>query len=279
MRKTSTRRTFIKTTFVKTVTAAGCAPTVLSTAQATAPIQESPLTPLRFAIASDGHFGQAETNYAKFHEEMMVWLNEEKSGKGLDFVIFNGDLIHNEPRFLPQVKEHYDRLDAPYFVTKGNHDMTTREHWEDTWGYGENHDFEKGDCAFLLGTTSNARGDYLSVNIDWLKERLSHYEEKRHIFGFFHISQRKVTKHGIDSPDASSLLESTPNVAAVFHGHDHDVDGVIYSNERAYFYDGHMGGNWGTNYRGYRIVEVAPEGKVSTYQCNPAAFLVNKATL
>ena len=85
--------------------------------------------------------------------------------------------------------------------------------------------------------------------------------------------------HGIDCPEVSSLLESTPNVAAVFHGHDHDIDTFIYSNERAYLFDGHVGGNWGTNYRGYRIVEVDQEGKVSTYQCNPRAFIVNKTKL
>jgi len=230
-------------------------------------------------VASDGHFGQEETNYEKFHEEMMEWLNEENKGKGLDFVIFNGDLIHNEPKFLPEVKAYYDRLDVPYFTAKGNHDMASPEQWEETWGYGENYDFEKGDSAFLLGTTSNVEGEYLSVNIDWLKGRLSHYSEKRHIFAFFHISQRKVTRHGIDSPEVSSLLESTPNITAVFHGHDHDVDGFIYDNERAYLFDGHMGGSWGTNYRGYRIVEVDQEGKVRTYQCNPQAFVVNKTSL
>ncbi len=274
MSKKTTRRTFIKA-----ASTAVCASTVLSTVQSASVAQPPPPTPLRFAIASDGHFGQAETNFVKFHEEMMEWLNEENRGKGLDFVIFNGDLIHNEPRFLPQVKEYYDRLDVPYFTAKGNHDMTSAEQWEKVWGYGENHDFEKGDSAFLIGTTSNVEGEYLSVNIDWLKERLSHYREKRHIFAFFHISQRKVTQHGIDSPEVSSLLESTPNVAAVFHGHDHAIDTFIYANERAYLFDGHMGGSWGTNYRGYRIVEVDQEGTISTYQCNPRAFIVNKTNL
>ncbi len=274
MAKKSTRRTFIKT-----VSTAILVSPALSTIRSVAGAQDTPPTPLRFAVASVGHFGQPGTNYQRFHEEMMEWLIEEKKGKGLDFVIFNGDLIHNEPEFLPQVKEYYDRLDVPYFVTKGNHDMASAKQWEEVWGYGENHDFDKGDCAFLLGTTSNVEGEYLCVNIDWLKERLAHYREKRHIFAFFHISQHKVTKHGIDCPDVSSLLESTPNVAAVFHGHDHDIDSFIYSNERAYLFDGHIGGNWGTNYRGYRIVEVDQEGTVSTYQCNPEAFIVNKAKL
>ena len=88
-----------------------------------------------------------------------------------------------------------------------------------------------------------------------------------------------MTKYGIDCLEVSSLLETTPNVAAVFHGHDHDVDGCIYSNERAYLFDGHIGGDWGTNYRGYRIVEIDRQGNVGTYQCNPQAFIVNTAEL
>jgi hypothetical protein len=39
-----------------------------------------------------------------------------------------------------------------------------------------------------------------------------------------------------------------------------------------------MGGSWGTNYRGYRIVEVQREGRIRTYQCNPQAFYVNAAS-
>ena len=92
-------------TFIKAISGAVCASPFMLAAQSAAGGQAQLLTPLRFVVASDGHFGQPDTNYEKFHEEMMEWLNEEHRGKGLDFVVFNGDLIHNEPRLLPQVRE------------------------------------------------------------------------------------------------------------------------------------------------------------------------------
>jgi hypothetical protein len=210
---------------------------------------------------------------------MIGWLNEENLGKGLDFVVLNGDLIHDQPEFLPQVKAYWDRLDVPYFVTKGNHDKVSGAVWESTWGYRENSEFERGEYGFLLGTTSNEQGDYLCADIDWLKSALQKYQGKKGVFVFLHINQNKVTRHGVACSEVAALLEGTKNVRAVFNGHDHDVDNVIYSNDRAYLFDGHVGGSWGTNYRGYRIVEADEQGRVRTYQCNPAAFYVNGRTL
>ncbi len=242
--------------------------------------QASPRTrALRLAVASDGHFGQPETDFRRFHRELVLWLNEESRGKGLDFVIFNGDLIHDDPRFLPQVKMAYDGLKVPYLVTKGNHDMASSQEWKKTWGYEENHAFVRDSFAFLLVSTSNEEGKYLCANADWLSDQLAVYKEKTKIFVFMHINQNGVTRHAVSCPEVSALLQQTPNVAAIFHGHDHDQDNVIYQNGRAYFFDGHMGGSWGTSYRGYRIVEVDDAGGVLTYQCNPQAFYVNSARI
>jgi 3',5'-cyclic AMP phosphodiesterase CpdA len=241
-------------------------------------VVQSPL-PVRFAIASDGHFGQPDTDYERFHSEMTEWLNFEARLRGLDFVVFNGDLIHDQPEFLPLVKDRFSKLQIPYYAVKGNHDKVTASVWEQTWGYGQNHGFAKGDYAFLLGTTSNENGDYLCADLDWFKAELKKYADKKGIFVFLHICQHSFTRHGISCPEINNLLESTQNVAAVFHGHDHDMDNVVYSNGRAYFFDGHMGGSWGTNYRGYRIVEIAPDGGIGTYQCNPAAYFVNRSRI
>jgi len=72
----------------------------------------------------------------------------------------------------------------------------------------------------------------------------------------------------VDSPETVSLLHSYPNVKAVFHGHDHNLDAVFYTNKLPHFFDSHIGGNWGTSYRGYRIVEVDEANKITTYQVN-----------
>jgi len=272
-----TRRTN-RRTFLSSAVALASAPIVLSAGSAGAAAQKS-VSKLRFAVLSDGHFGQPDTDYTRFHDRMVAWLKNEQRGKGLDFVILNGDLIHNDPEFLPQVKTFYDRLEIPYFAVKGNHDMVSPSLWAKTWGYEENHHFEKGDAAFLLGSTSNEKGDYLCADHAWLQKTLSKFAEKKWIFLFLHISQHKFTRHGIDCPKVTELIEKTANLTAVFHGHDHDLDNVIFWNGKSYFFDGHFGGSWGTNYRGYRIVEINADDQVLTYQCNPEAFIVNSRSI
>ena len=59
---------------------------------------------LRFALASDGHYGQPDTNYAFHHDNMVDWLNKEQVSREFDFTVINGDLFHNDPSFLPKVK-------------------------------------------------------------------------------------------------------------------------------------------------------------------------------
>lgn len=226
---------------------------------------------MRFAVASDGHYGQPQTDFDKFHTDLVRWLNQEKLQKGLDFVVFNGDLIHNEPTLLYDVKTAYKRLTLPFYVTRGNHDQVGADVWEGTWGYPPNHSFARGEYAFVLGDTSNEKGEYLCPDINWLRSELARYKDKKGIFVFLHIPPAKWSPHGVDCPDVRELLEKTPNVKAIFHGHDHDEDGKKMSGGKPYFFDGHFGGGWGTTYKGYRIVEIREDGSWQSYQYNPAA--------
>src|ERR1700712_1819226 len=59
---------------------------------------------LRFALASDIHYGQPETDFALHTGNMIKWLNEDHIKNHLDFVIVNGDLVHNRPDLLPEIK-------------------------------------------------------------------------------------------------------------------------------------------------------------------------------
>jgi len=224
---------------------------------------------LRFAVASDGHFGQPDTPYEMYHRQIIDWLNQEHEKQPLELCIFNGDLIHDDPQYIEPVKSYYDQLQFPYYTTKGNHDQVSAERWKEVWGYEENHSFEQSGVAFLLGTTSNEQGEYLCANLEWLEAALDQHQSAEHIFVFLHISQQKWTKHGIDCPEAMKLIESRENVRATFHGHDHDIDGVMYSNSKPYFFDGHIGGSWGVPYRGFRVVDIFEDGRIEAYQMNP----------
>ncbi len=67
------------------------------------------------------------------------------------------------------------------------------------------------------------------------------------------------------------MFSQQANLKAIFHGHDHDQDNMKQKDGRLYFFDSHVGGSWGTAYRGYRVLEIMKNGDVLTYQMNPAA--------
>jgi len=270
------RRLFFKQTF-SLVSAAYFAPQVVIGSATQVGKKEE--IKLRFAVASDGHYGQKDTDFQGFFKNIVLWLNQEKKKRGLDFAVFNGDLIHDEPQFLPLAKNAFDKLKMPYYAVQGNHDRVSREVWQQTWDYPVNHDVVMGEYVFLFATTSNEKGEYLCADVNWLNEKLDFYANKKYIFVFLHITQKKWTKYGIDCPDVIHAFENHSNIAAVFHGHDHDEDNLkkmTQESPRNYFFDGHFGGNWGTPYRGYRMVEIYKDETVYTYQYNPElAPLIN----
>ncbi len=71
----------------------------------TAPAQSGKVPKLRFAIVSDGHYGQPGTEYKLYHEHIVQWLNESHDKNPLHFVVVNGDLVHDRPDLLPEVKK------------------------------------------------------------------------------------------------------------------------------------------------------------------------------
>ncbi|MEX1048382.1 MAG: hypothetical protein WED15_02555 [Akkermansiaceae bacterium] len=172
-------------------------------------------------------------------------------------------------------------------VGKGNHDFidgqagSPTESWEKIWGVPSNHTFQLSEFAFIIADTSapQTANIYQAVDIDWLKQQLEAHREAAGIFLIIHIQQRKSgvdgwPKHGLHDPKevpkgeaVMKLLESTPNVRAIFHGHNHQEAGAYVSGERRYFFDSRVGGSWGAA-RGYRIVEIDDEHRVVSYQVN-----------
>ena len=144
---------------------------------------------LRFAIASDGHYGQPDTQYDIYHDEMKTWINEEHSIRGVDFTMINGDLFHNDISFLPQVKSKWDELKMPYYVSHGNHDETDEATWQKTWSMPWHFAFEKKDSAFLVLNTADDKGNYVCPDIDWTKKNLELYKSKKQLFIFMHITR------------------------------------------------------------------------------------------
>jgi len=51
---------------------------------------------LRFALVSDGHYGQERTEYIATHDEMIAWTNGEQKQEAFIFTFINGDLFHDD---------------------------------------------------------------------------------------------------------------------------------------------------------------------------------------
>lgn len=274
--------------FLKTSAAAALAASLPVRWVAAADLPANRKIKLRFAVASDLHYGQNRTPFAKMTDEWVTWINREKQTKGLDALFLNDDLTHDSPPQLLALRdEHLSRLEVPYHVCKGNHDFidgkaeSPNESWEKIWGVPANHTINLGEFAFIMADTTAPKkaNIYNAVDIDWLKPQLDAHREAAGIFMTIHIQQRRLgvdgwpkdglhDVHEIPKGEAvMKLLESTPNVRAVFHGHNHNETGVYVSGQRRYFFGSHVGGSWGAA-RGYRIVEIDDANRIVTYQVN-----------
>lgn len=233
---------------------------------------------LRFIVASDVHYGQPKTEFEAMTQRFIEQANLIHKTQKVNFCVLNGDLIHDKPEYMSQVKSKFDQLTLPYYVTKGNHDMISDKAWETIWKMPVNHTETIKGNALIFATTSNEKGEYLSPDLDWLKTQLDAAKNHKNTFLFIHIPQAKWTANGIETPAFFDLLKNYPNIKAVFHGHEHDKDGIKIHNNLPYIFDAHIGGNWGTAYRGFRVVEVMKDNSILTYMMNPTERIL-EATL
>lgn len=224
---------------------------------------------LRFVIASDGHYGQEGTESDLFYETMVKHVSDFHANNKLDFCVINGDVIHDATNLLVPAKNHLDKLPVKYYVTKGNHDRVSDQYWNEVWGMPVNHDVQMKKDTLLFATTSNEKGEYLSPDLDWMKAKLDASKKQNNVFIFIHIPQAKWTKNGIETPPFFELLKQYKNVRGVFHGHEHDQDGVKSLHNIPFMFDSHFGGSWGTTYKGFRVVEMVKEKSFLTYIMNP----------
>ena len=203
----------------------------------------------------------------------------------------NGDLTQDKAELLTQLRDkHLKNLEVPYYCIKGNHDYVDEkpdsptESWKKVWGYNANNTVVHKDFGFVMADTTVAAKSnvYLAADKEWLAGEFKKLKNAPAIFSFIHIQQRKHNKdgwpaHGVGAADqvekaeaVMDLLENTPNVRGVFHGHNHNETKMWISGQRRYFFDSHVGGSWGAP-RGYRIVEVDDQHNMLTYQINAEA--------
>src|SRR6185437_8375481 len=147
---------------------------------------------LRFALASDMHYGQKGTDFDLTSRQMMDWLNDDHARNHLDLVIINGDLVHDRPDLLPKVKSSFlDKLNMPYCTVPGNHDLADAALWKKVFGYADNYTKEQGDIAFVLANTADTRGTSYCPDLVFLKTSLDRFRDKKIVFVVLHIAPVK----------------------------------------------------------------------------------------
>lgn len=244
-------------------------------------LQECKDNKLRFALASDGHYGQDGIDSEKNYSDLVTWMNKENEENPLSFIIINGDIVHDKPELLEKVNEQYfKKLTMPYYTVVGNHDHAEADLWQKVFGYPDNYSFINKDVGFIVANTSNIKGEFLCPSYDFLHQELETFKNLDLVFVVLHIPPIKwLTEefYNAECEDILNLLHQYANVKAVFHGHDHSLDGLRYHKKMPHIFDGHFGGNWGTVYKGYRIVEISEKNEVITYQVNASnSPIINK---
>jgi Calcineurin-like phosphoesterase len=242
------------------------------------PQEERKKIKLRFVVASDGHYGEPKTDYENYFAAVVARINDEHEKKLFSFCMINGDVVHDDKSHYPAAKKALDNLRMKYYVSQGNHDHVTAEEWKDIWGMPVNYDFSHHKNSFLIGTTSNEKGEYLCPDIKWFSQKLEEHKNQRNVFIFIHINPAKQTANAVDCPELSELFSKYKNIRAVFNGHDHDQEGIKVSNNIPFVFDAHFGGSWGTSYHGFRVVEILKDNSVLTYMMNPVEK-INEATI
>src|SRR6185369_14823686 len=96
----------------------------------------------------------------------------------LDACVVNGDVIHDKKELLPVAKQNLDTLTMPYYVTQGNHDHVTPEYWKEVWTVPLNYEASVKRNIFLMMTTSNEKGEALSPDLAWMKQKLDEHKQK-----------------------------------------------------------------------------------------------------
>ncbi|NEU67146.1 metallophosphoesterase family protein [Spirosoma agri] len=222
--------------------------------------------PLRFAVASDGHLGEPATPSDQYFTDLIAALTKTHQITPLQFVVVNGDLVHEGNNdLLPKAKAYLDQLPIPYYVTRGNHDRVSLDTWQQVWGYGTNHVAERNNATLILLDTSNEAGDTLCGDDVWLRQTMKSVRSSVPAFLFMHIP----FIHNAQGTDVCtgllSVLSDYPIIRAVFHGHDHTKDLSLMYGKTALLFDAHFGSSWGTAYRGFRLVEQSGES-LTTHQ-------------
>lgn len=212
-------------------------------------LSEGPL--LSFVHATDPQIddGTAAKAAARYpHDEAMskaavAQVNRLKP----EFVVITGDLVNkNTPLEWRTFNAIYSRLDAPLYLTPGNHDAIQPEHDSQSPSLTSNteadgplalysksteryasrgrrfYSFKNSGCAFLAIDTHTQSID--SEQMDWIRDELARTQDAAHVFVMGHHPLPGTFGHEVDREQGGDELLSLfkkHRVTAYLVGHRH----------------------------------------------------------
>ncbi len=255
------------TTTAPTVTSGPTAPTPTASAASTT---GEPI--LRFVIGSDAHWGMKGTEYEALLTSFVTTVNTLNEAQPIDFVILNGDIGNEKTKHLREAKAVLDGLDVTFHVTQGNNDFATAKQWREIWGVERNVVLETPAGVFLLATTSDGEGSQDCPDAGFIADALrAHQDQPAYLV--FHVPPIDKDTLQPRCADLQQLVEENASVKAIFNGHVHDLDQAFVVAGVPVIFDGHIGSKTGVDYFGFRVVEVAADGTITTWMTDGARQL------
>jgi len=209
-----------------------------------------------FAIISDPHMGSSEPSNTNkmfhYNQDILKWIVEEiNSNTDVDFVLVLGDITKDsEPLNHVRAKDMLDRLNAPYYVLPGNHDVNKTyienelgiEDFVENFqghGYTDNRSYYSLDPSpgvhlVSLDSASDSRladtwaGGLSEEQIEWLDEDLNETEDETVIIMAHHALINHTGKNDsnwyIDNRDEVKEIMKKHGAQIIFTGHLHTTD-------------------------------------------------------
>ena len=195
---------------------------------------------IKFAQVTDTHFIAKDEYRTEVLEQTIKDINKTN---GLEFVIFTGDNLDSpHAEYLPQFINIVNKLDIPYYIVIGNHDVfrnngLSKAEYLDIvkdnnvfYKYKKpNYVFKKNGFVFIVVDGAKeiipgSVGYYKKDTLEWLDTQLKKYEKCPVVIlqHFPLVSTKELKSHDVyQKEDYLNILDKHDNVVSVVAGHLH----------------------------------------------------------
>jgi len=195
---------------------------------------------IKFAQVADVHYMTENENGTRVLEKTIEDINAQDD---LSFVVFTGDNIDSaKPHYLKEFVKIINKLDIPYYLVIGNHDVfknggLSKEKYieiihDNNFFYGPrkpNYVFKKNGFVFIIvdgakEVIPGTIGYYKKDTLEWLDKNLVKYKNQPVvIMQHFPLIEPKPTRsHKTHEAEVYlDLLKKHDNVVALLSGHYH----------------------------------------------------------